>query len=173
MRAGSGRWPLTPEADGTFTIGRSPNGFSMVLQFLRGHNIDVKTVTEREMAAFKQDIDYYGLPVKTVEAWLGRKRAEQWSSVEHSEGITVAEQNMLASRDAAAVGNYHYAIGANSYGLQEHVLITMRIEEGGQNMLLGVIGQQPASNESFNDPTCIGFDSVTCWRGGHPCGPCK
>lgn len=159
----SGRWPLTPEADGTFSIGRNPKGFSMVLHYLRGATIDVKSVPDCEMAAFIEDVDYYGLPVELVEKWLGRRLrppAERFSGEDHSDGIALAEENIVASHGPGVECNYDWVMGDNSYGGQDHVVITMRIERVGKWAMLGIIGQRPACHPQHQwEPTCYGFDN--------------
>lgn len=154
----AGRWPLTPEPDGTFSIGRDPNGFSMVLRFLRGDTIDSKAVSESETAAFIEDVDYYGLPCELVEKWLGRGlRSERFSCEDHSDGVAVTEEGMVATHTS----NYcdDWALGVNMYGGQDHVAITLRIEQYTGWMYFGVIGQRPVSRESHMDPTSYGYNT--------------
>lgn len=167
----SGRWPLTPEEDGTFSISRDPTGFSMVLQFLRAYAIDPSTVSPGEMAAFVEDVDYYGLPVESVEKWLGRglrTAGEHFSSEDHTEGIVVANDQMVA-KHTSQVGKYQWVLGANLYGGQDHVVITMRIERAGAYTLFGILGERPAldNGESWCLPTSYGFDRHGSWVCNH------
>lgn len=139
----------------------------MILQFLRGDAIDAKRVSECEMAAFADDVDYYGLPVQSVVEWLGRRLCplqERFSSEDHTHDISVSDEGLLATRQR----NYRYACvsGDNWYSGQDHVVITICLEYVKGWLMLGVIDQRPTTSNSAEDTSCYGFSTSSSDRGG-------
>lgn len=130
------------ELDGSFFIGRDPKGFSLVLRFLRGDTFHRNSISDDEYAAFVDDVDYYGLPVEQVEQWLGRMlRPERFSRKYYSEGMLVSEDGLAAVRvgQEKTICITCFVMGANSYGGQDHVVITIHLERVERLLSVGVI----------------------------------
>lgn len=167
----AGRWPLTPEPDGSYFIDRDPKDFSLVLQCLRGDSIDADAVSLRKLIAFRGDVDYYGLPVDLIKKCLGRDirsikpgAMEKWSSRDHLGGILVRQNNALAVHNSSE--GYEWAMGANTYSRNDHVVITMRIQHVGDWIFFGAACQLPTSASPCNSSCVFG---VSNWWYRHLC----
>lgn len=153
----SGRWPLKPEDDGSFFIDRDPKAFSLVLQCLRGEKIDKHSISAEKMAAFCRDVDYYGLPAQVVDACLvcdvTLAKPERFSSDEHRASISLEDNGKLATVDPVQAYRLSSAwvLGNNSYGGEDHVLITFRIEQcfASRWLAFGVCNLAPTQPGAF------------------------
>lgn len=153
----AGRWPLTPEADGSFFIDRDPKGFSLILKCLRSERIDERSVCAEKMAAFRQDVEYYGLPDELVNKSLGRmEEPEVFSSVDHSDGVVLSSTNTAATFCRDENCRMGWVLGTNSYGGHDRVLITLRIERG-NDMTFGVMCGRPRIFQCFGYSSALSF----------------
>lgn len=110
---------------------------------------------------------YYGLPLELVEKWLGMRlpAEEQWSSDKHSGGISITENNMVATHS----GNYNirgleceWVSGARLYGGRDHVLITLRVQQRGLIIYVGVDTQDPANRNFYGVQNLSGNNKCKC-----------
>lgn len=174
-----GRWPFTCEADGSFFIDRDPKGFSLILQCLRGEKIEEASVSAEKMAAFRRDVEYYCLPAELVDRCLVkavlpapvRHAGEQFSSTDHSESIAVIQNSMVARHTLLEQDAPEWVLGANWYGGQDHVLITISIDQLDSIAHFGVIGRRPVEESyygwsSTDDDTCYGAGARNRVDGG-------
>lgn len=162
-----GRWSLTPEEDGTFFIDRDPKAFPLILQCLRGQRINTHIISSKEMHAFRQDVDYYGLPADLLERCLDIKlgpAADRFCrSV--SDGLSFSTDNLVVSYSTAYMYRDYYVLGANRYH-KDHVVITLHIIDMASWIMLGVIGGAPQQSPSYIDSNNYAIATDTQYYGG-------
>lgn len=165
----AGRWPLTPEADGTFFIDRDPSGFPLVLKCLRSEKINVDTTSADVLQAFAADVQYYGLRAEMVEQFVGCKiepALEEFSEEDRSSEVTLSHNNLKAScTHGPGRRREQWVLGDNQYGCSDHVLITLFLKCATPITRIGVIMRPPAemyadTPMSFNDQP-LHIDSST------------
>lgn len=167
----SGRWPLTPEADGSFFIDRDPEGFSLILQCLRSEKINPEVLSPKELDAFHRDADYYGLPAPLVRRCLCTKLATQEKfSSRCSAGISVTLNDKVASRTSDYSNSSEWVLGSNVYGGQDHVLIRIRVEKCARRLVLGVLDVKTPTPGA--ESTFVG-DGLRQTSGRSGCETCK
>lgn len=120
------------------------------------------------MAAFRQDVDYYGLPVDMVESWMGHMMSmssERFSSVDHSAGMSVTDHNLVAAHDAKEEQD-EWAMGERSYSGQDHALITILIEHVGDTLIMFGVISLPPQDRIFRDSAVYAVSDYCNLHGG-------
>lgn len=140
----AGRWPLTPEPDGTFFIDRDPKGFPLILRCLRGEKIEECCVSAEKLAAFRHDITYYGLPTDVVErSLLPHYRTDTFTSEsDHNDDAVITDGGMVVTRSSDPDQTDKWAL-CNSYGGQDHVVVAVSVVKCVHAVILGVCDMEP------------------------------
>jgi len=57
----SGKYKLIPDENGCYFIDRNPASFEIILDYLRGYEIDLSNIDKRTLQILKQDAEFYNL----------------------------------------------------------------------------------------------------------------